>query len=132
MNPVLKWVLISFGSLVVVMLVAAILVPIIIPFGGTDHPGPNPGAERDTVQTVIQVLMVDNDLLEVTPSTSGAGGEKIRSTGTQFHPTLDLQAYWEPSATQFCYRWNTDGQITFQYDYDDAGNCAADTDQHYP
>jgi len=131
MNPALKWALISFGCLLGVALVVAILVPLFMPFRMVDNHLLNRDAERDTVQTAIQSLMVDSDLSRVTPSTSGAGGEKITSTSTQFHPTLNLQAYWEPSATQFCYRWSTDGRITFQYDYDDAGNCAANTDQLY-
>ena len=124
-NPVLKWVLISFGSLVGVILLAAVLVPLFISFGGSNPPPKNPEAERENVQTAIQSLMVDNNFVEVTPSTSGASGEKITSTSTQFHPTIDLQAYWNPSTTQFCYRWNTNGRITFQYDYDDAGSCTS-------
>ena len=132
MDPALKWVLISLGSLVGVMLLAAILLPPFIPFRGSNPPPKNPDAERETVQTAIQSLMVDNDILEVTPSISGAGGEKITSTSTQFHPTLDLRAYWEPSATQFCYRWDTDGRITFQYEVNADGNCAIDTEQLFP
>ena len=132
MNPVLKWALISFGSLVGVMVLAAILIPI---FEEINHPYNRLGAlynEYHDIQTTIQVLMVDNGLSQVTPSTSGAGGEKIRSTGAQFHPTINLSDYMDLGSTQACYRWDATGRITFQYDYDDAGNCSTYTDQLYP
>ena len=89
-------------------------------------------AERETMKTAIMSMMVDNDLSQVTASVSGHGGEKIRSTGTQFHPTLDLQIYMNQAATRFCYRWDADGRITFQYDVDDNVNCAIDAEQLFP
>ena len=77
-------------------------------------------------------MMVDNDLSSVKASTSGYGGEKIRSAGTQFHPTLDLQDYMNQPTSQFCYWWRSDGRITFQYDVNADGNCAIDAEQLFP
>ena len=131
MTPVLKWVLISFGCLVALLIVAYILYSLIKPPAGTG-PYRYPKGNFETVQTAIQTLMVDNDIDQVTPSTSGVGGEKISSTSTQFHPTITMSDYMDGLSTTYCYRWDTTGRITFQYDYDDAGNCAADTDQLYP
>jgi len=89
-------------------------------------------AERETMITAIMVMMVDNDLSQVTASTSGHGGEKIDATSNQFHPTLNLQDYLAQATTQFCYRWQNDGWITFQYDVDDNDNCAIDAEQLFP
>ena len=130
MNPVLKWVLISFGALVGLVVLAAIIVPTISFNGG--HNNHAAEAEYWTVQTIIQSLMVDNNLDRVTPSTSGAGGEQIRNTGTQLHPTIDTSDYMLEDATEFCYRWDTAGLITFQYDVNADGNCALDAEQLFP
>ena len=89
-------------------------------------------AELDAVQAAIDVFMADNDLVEVTPSTSDAGGEKINGTGSQFHATLDLQLYMREPASQFCYRWQRDGLIIFQYGVNADGNCAIDANQLFP
>ena len=89
-------------------------------------------AERETVQTAMHAMMVDKDLSQVTASVSGHGGEKIRSTGTQFHDTISLRDYMDQAATLFCYRWDADGRITFQYDVDDNINCAIDAEQLFP
>ncbi len=87
-------------------------------------------AEADTVQTAIDAFMTDNALREVTPSTSGAGGEKINLRGTQFHATLSLELYIRDTPT-YCYQWQRNGTIS-QYDVDDDGNCAGDADQLFP
>lgn len=89
-------------------------------------------AEREVVQTAIDVFMVDNNLVEVTPSTSGAGGEKISDTGGQFHATLDLQPYIRDFPSTYCYRWQSNGRVMLQYDVNADGNCAIDTDQLFP
>ena len=80
----------------------------------------------------IMSMMVDKDLSRVRASTSGHGGEKIRSTGTQFHDTITLRDYMDQAAALFCYRWDSGGRITFQYDVDDNDNCAIDAKQLFP
>ena len=89
-------------------------------------------SERETMQTAMNAMMVDNDLSRVTASVSGHGGEKIRSTGAQFHETIILRDYMIQAGTRFCYRWDADGRITFQYDVDDNINCAIDAEQLFP
>ena len=87
--------------------------------------------ERETVQILIQNLMIDNDLSAVTASTSAAGGEKITNASTQFHATITMANYMDQASTQYCYRWATNGLITFQYDLV-GGACAAIGTQLYP
>ena len=89
-------------------------------------------AERERFETAIQVLMVHEGLSSVRASTSGYGGEKIQTTGTQFHATSDLRPYLAENSSQFCYRWDTTGQIIFQYDANADGNCAIDAHQLFP
>ena len=84
------------------------------------------------MQTVIDAMMVDNNLAQVTPSTSSGGGEKIRGTGTQLHATIDMSRYMVRDITQFCYRWVADGRIIFQYNVNADGNCAIDAEQLFP
>jgi len=89
-------------------------------------------AERETMNTALRSMMVRKDLSQVRASTSGYGGEKIVATSAQFHPTLDLQRYLNSSPTHYCYRWDTGGRITFQYDVNADGNCAIDGAQLFP
>ena len=113
--------LVVVGSIVAL---AAIVVPLVISFAGSGEEAAQAG-EVETVQTAIQSLMVDNALSAVTASTALPGnGEKINSTGTQFHASITMAAYMDQAATQYCYRWGTDGRITFQYNLV-AGSCAA-------
>ncbi len=114
----------------IIVALAAIIVPLVISFAGSGEQAAQAG-EVETAQTAIQSLMVDNDLFVVTASTSGVGGEKINSTGTQFNATINIQPYMDQPATQYCYRWGTDGRITFQYDLV-AGACGAAGVQLYP
>ena len=114
----------------IIVALAAIIVPLVISFAGSGEDAAQKG-EVETVQTAIQSLMVDNDLSAVTASASGAGGEKINSTGTQFNATVTLLAYMDQPSTQYCYRWGTDGRVTFQYDLV-AGVCGATGTQLFP
>ena len=114
----------------IIVALAAIIVPQVIGFVGSGDVAAQVG-EVETTQTAIQSLMVDNNLSAVTASTAGVGGERINSTGTQFHATLILQAYMDQPSTQFCYRWAADGRITFQYDLV-ADACDATGTQLYP
>ena len=88
--------------------------------------------ERDAVQAAIDTFMTVNVLFEVTPSTSGVGGEKINGTGTQFHATLELQSYIRYLPSTYCYRWQRYGAIIFQYDANADGNCAIHSKQLFP
>ena len=62
----------------------------------------------------------------------GAGGEKINGPGIQFHATLELQLYIRDLPSAYCYRWQRNGAIIFQYDVNADGNCAIDSDQLFP
>ena len=89
-------------------------------------------AELAAVQAAIDVMMADNHLVDVTSSTSGEGGEKINDTPSQFHATSDLQPYIRYLPSTYCYRWQGDGHITYQYDVNAEGNCSIDGDQLFP
>ena len=136
MKRILKIVTQRKGCLVSTLIVLALgvlavyLTSIVISF--PDSRVAATAAELESFQWAIQEFMVDNDLAEVTPSTSDAGGEIIRGTGSQFHATLDLQPYMRDAASYYCYRWHSDGEIIFQYDVNADGNCAIDADQLYP
>lgn len=114
----------------IIVALAAIIVPLVISFAGSGEDAAQKG-EVETVQTAIQSLMVDNDLSSITASTAGVGGEKINSTGTQFHASITMQAYMDQAATQYCYRWGTDGRVTFQYNLV-SGSCGAAGVQLFP
>ena len=75
-KAVLKWVLISFGALLGVLVLAAIIVPLVVKFDATD------GhdyfiVEWQSVQSSIDIMMVDNNMTEVTANGTAA---KITST----------------------------------------------------
>tara|TARA_B100000315_G_scaffold245244_1_gene270908 strand:- start:5506 stop:5859 length:354 start_codon:yes stop_codon:yes gene_type:complete len=114
----------------IIVALAAIIVPLVIRFSGEGESAAQVG-ERETIQTAIQAMMVDNDLGSVTASASGAGGERINDTGTQFHASITMQNYMDQTSTQFCYRWGTDGRLDFQYDLV-ADACAAAGVQLFP
>ncbi len=112
----------------IIVALAAIIVPLVISFSGSGKEAAQEG-ERETLQTAIQTMMLDNDLTGVTAS--GATSVKALSTGTQFHASITLANYMDQASTQYCYQWGTDGRVTFQHDITDAGACDA-TDQVYP
>ena len=114
----------------IIVALAAIIVPLVIAFSGSGQEAAQVG-ERETIQTAIQSMMVGNDLTAVTASTSAAGGEKILNSGTQLHATITMAAYMDQTSTEYCYRWGTDGRLTFQYDLV-AAACAATGTQLFP
>ena len=75
-KTVLKWVLISFGALFGVLVLAAIIVPLVVKFDATD------GhdyfiVEWQSVQSSIDIMILDNNMTEVTTNGTAA---KITST----------------------------------------------------
>ena len=96
MKRALKILTIVVGVLVVLIILAPLRICFVGGWGCPDMADPIEVAERESIQTSILAFMVDNDLAEVTPTTSDAGGKKINGTGIQFHATLDT-ALHEPS-----------------------------------
>ncbi len=130
MRRILKIVAISVGVVALGIAVGVAALPFMISHqpGGTE---PN-AVEQIVVQAAIDTFMAEHVLTEITPSTSGAGGEKINGTGTQFHATLDLQSYIRDLPSTYCYLWQSNGRIIRQYDVNSNGNCAIEADQLFP
>ena len=108
----------------IIVALAAIIVPLVISFSGSGEDAAQKG-ERETIQTSIQSLMVDEDLKVVTVSdpAKSTTGEIVNSTGTQFNANFNLQKYMDQATSKFCYRWGADSRVTYQYDVDSAGAC---------
>jgi len=139
MKPILKRVAILVGILASLFIILAAITVVYYlicpgPWGCSNEKGAEGtvAAELDTMQTAVDAMMADNQLTQVRASTSGFGGEKIDATSTQFHQTIILRKYMRRAASQFCYRWDADGRITFQYDVNADGNCAIDAKQLFP
>lgn len=111
--------------LIAVVLLGLFMLPLFYP-GWEEAEGPKE-AEWATFQTAIDTFMTDNALTEVTPSTSGVGGEKIDLIGTQFHATSSLDLYMRDTPT-FCYRWDSTGKIISQDKPNGAGSCSGEAD----
>ena len=82
--------------------------------------------ERETIQTVIQSMMVKYNLASVTASddTANPKGKQLPNTGTDFHTTYNIEDFMDQSTTKYCYKWDAFGRITYQYDVDDTnGDC---------
>ena len=84
--------------------------------------------ERETMQTVIQSMMVKNNLASVTASndTANPKGKRLTNTGTDFHETYNIKDHIDQAASKYCYKWDTTGRITYQY-YVDGTNGACKT-----
>jgi len=139
MKRILKRVAISAGILASLFIILAAITVVFFlicpgPWGCSNEKGAEGAvaAERDTMQTTVDAMMADNELNQVRASTSGFGGEKIEATGAQFHGTINLRKYMRRAASEFCYRWDADGRITFPYDVNADGNCAVDAQQLFP
>ena len=132
MTRIIKIAAILVGILGAITLVSSLICP--GPWGCSKEKGAEGAvaAEREYVQTAMLAMMVDNNLTQVRASTSGYGGEKIDAISTQFHDTIILRNYMVQAATTFCYRWDADGGITFQYDVNTDSNCAIDAEQLFP
>ena len=116
--------LVITGIVTGIIVVALVLVArLLVTFPGAGE-GVAQAAERETIQTAIKSMMNDNNLAAVTPSTSGAGGEKIKNTTTQFHSTINMQDHMDQPSTLYCYRWGSDGLMTYQYQVDDNDECS--------
>ena len=142
MRRILKIMTLLKGAFVVILILAlayAVCSPLLICFVSVSGALHCPDlreepmeAELAAVQAAIDVMMADNHLVEVTPSTSGEGGEKINDIGGQFHATSDLQPYIRYLPSFYCYRWQSDGLIIFQYDVNAEAKCVIDGDQLFP
>ena len=132
MKRILTIAAILVGVLGAITLVSNLICP--GPWGCSNEKGAEVAvaAKRDTMQTAVDAMMADNELTQVRASTSGFGGEKIDGTSSQFHDTIILRNYMRRAASEFCYRWDADGRITFQYDVNADGNCAIDAEQLFP
>ena len=109
----------------IIVALAAIIVPLVIAFSGEGEKAGREG-ERETMQTSIQSMMVKNNLSAVTASdnTTNPKGKKLTNTGTDFHATFNLKDFMDQSASKYCYKWDTTGRVTYQYDVDGtAGAC---------
>ena len=102
-NPVLKWLLISFGILVAVFALVAITVPLISFDGGCCAPV----SERETVQTAIDTMFVDNNMTRLTANGTAA---KITNT-TDFGGGKHITEYIRDLPTELCYTWTTLGTV---------------------
>ena len=116
MNQVLKWVLISFGSLAGFMLLAAIFGPLIIRFAEeTSVPSPphNLTAERETVQTAMYAMMADKNIKTVTPNddTNNSLGENTWTGLPAGAGSASLDAYLKRTPTTFYYCWDSRGEV---------------------
>ena len=102
----------------IIVALAAIIVPLVIAFSGEGEKASREG-ERETLQTAIQSMMVKNDLASVIKSKDADTlGIKVTNSGTDFHATYNLKDHIDQGTTKYCYRWDTTGRITYQYDVD--------------
>ena len=125
-KPVIKWVGISVLVVWAVIAVSAIVVPLFSRFGDS---GEDPASERIAIQNPINAMMADNNFTQVKGNMRSP--VRIRG-GTQFHDYFDLDTYKVQSVTQYCYLWQSDGQIRFQYDLGPDGNCHPNAKQLFP
>ena len=98
-----EWLLISFGILVAVFALVAITVPLISFDGGCCAPV----SERETVQTAIDTMFVDNNMTRLTANGTAA---KITNT-TDFGGGQHITEYIRGLPTELCYTWTTLGTV---------------------
>ena len=102
----------------IIVALAAIIVPLVIAFSGEGEKAGREGG-RETMQTAIQSMMVKNNLASVTASLSADTlGKKLSNTGTDFNATYTLKDFMDQSTSKYCYKWDSTGWITYQYDVD--------------
>lgn len=107
----------------IIVALAAVMVPMIIQFSGKGAEAAE-NREWDTVQTMIDTMMADNDMPSVHHSDSIT---RISDTidwksgpGTQ-----TLAAYTRDTFTGYCYEWTDKGTLTAQYELNDDLTCSA-------
>lgn len=107
----------------IIVALAAVMVPMIIQFSGEGAEAAE-NREWDTVQTLIDLMMADNEMTSVTPS---GGVTRISDTfdwnsgaGTQA-----LATYTRDTFTGFCYTWTGNGSLTAQYKLNEDLTCSA-------
>jgi len=112
-KPVLKWVLISFGTVLALLVIAAIIVPQVISFKGSNgkHIFYYPWApEQDNLQLAMDIMMADKGIAVVTANDKGPAV----NTWTAF-PTgpgaVPLSNYLEKNTTEYYFCWDATGEI---------------------
>ena len=96
----------------IIVALAAVIVPTVIKFSGSGEQGAL-DAERDAVQSYIDIMMVDNELTTVTAS---GGPAKIVGATTDFGGGQLILTYFRDPTTRYCYTWDGTGQILTQAD----------------
>lgn len=104
-KTVLKWVLISFGTLLGILVLTAIILPLVVSTNGPGHLDDVGWAE---VQSAIDIMMVDNDMTVLTANDTAA---KITST-TDLGGGQLITEYLRDLPTEYCYTWTTVGVVT--------------------
>ena len=116
----------------IIVALAAIIVPLVIAFSGSGEEAAQDG-ERETIQTAIQSMMVDNDMSsgDITAVTT-AGGAKVTNT-QDMGSGITLANYVDKASTVYCYVYGDDGIIDEQWDVNASDACATTgTTQLFP
>jgi competence protein ComGC len=97
----------------IIVALAAVIVPTVIKFSGSGEAGAK-DAERDAVQSSIDLMMSDNELTSVAANTTTAA--KIVRATTDFGSGQLITDYFREPETTYCYLWATSGEVTDQQD----------------
>ena len=106
----------------IIVALAAVIVPLVIQFAGEGAEAAE-NAEWDAVQTSIDTMMADKELMAVSAS----------SASTRISDTLDWDAgsgtqtmaeYTRDPNTNFCYQWATTGRLTAQFKLNADNTCS--------
>ena len=106
----------------IIVALAAVIVPLVIKFSGTGAAAAQ-AAEWDAVQTSIDTMMADEQMLTIAPSTAVTritDTLNFKDTGSTAQPNsaYDLSKYTRDASTNYCYEWLGSGRLTSQYKLD--------------
>ncbi len=103
----------------IIVALAAITIPLVTRFTGSGKEGAL-AAETETVQTAMNAMMADQNIITVDAKTTlaGIGDFTAQPTGTN---SVFLSGYMQKNTTTYFYCWEADGQVYAQ-------NAAANTD----
>ena len=96
----------------IIVALAAVIVPTVIKFSGSGEAGAK-DAERDAVQSSVDIMMSDNAITTVTAN--GNAAKIVRAT-TDFGGGQLITDYFREPSTTYCYTWAASGEILTQAD----------------
>ena len=100
----------------IIVALAAVIVPLVIQFSG-EGASAAADAEWDAVQTTVDTMMADNEMLPNSITAVAFAARTVISDTLNLGGGNTLTDYTRDPFTNYCYTWDDTGRLLGQYDW---------------